>query len=81
MCRVGNTSVEKVENLGCGMLESGVVLDVLVVEKDEIELVTVGTEFEVFRHFIFYVKIIILKVSKTYRVFYLLYIYLYIVSI
>ena len=41
------------------MLESGVVLDVLVVEKDEIELVTVGTEFEVFRHFIYYVKIII----------------------
>ena len=46
------------------MLESKVtevtamVLDVLVVEKDEVELVAVGTEFEVFWHFIFYVKII-----------------------
>ena len=50
------------------MLESkvtevtAVVLDVLVVEKDEIALVAVGTEFEVFWHFIFYVKIIFLAI-------------------
>ena len=66
------------------MLESevtAVVLDVLVVEKDKVELVAVGTEFEVFWHVLFYVKIIFLEVSKTCRVFYQLYIYHYIVSI
>jgi hypothetical protein len=55
------------------MLESevtAVVLDVLVVEKDEVELVAVRAEFEVFWHVLFYVKIIFLEVSKTCRVFY-----------